>query len=84
MSAALKRMRRVLDADDAGMDEGRWFVTLQRGWAFSDAAERLEDDPEGATASHCRSGTVKELQAAIREAQPCQCGRCSKKEMRDD
>lgn len=82
MSTSLKNMKRVLHVDDSFMDDDeatgrpRYMVTLRRGWAFSDAAQKPSDDPEGRLASHSRGGTVRELQLAIRMAEPCQCGRC--------
>jgi len=83
MSKSLTRMARVLEVDCSGTGEdenGRplWMVTLKRGWAFDGAAAAFEADPEGRFASHTRSGTVRELQEAIRFAQPCKCGRCRK------
>lgn len=82
MSKNLKNMKKVLEVDDSFMDEDevtgrpRYFVTLKRGWAFEDPAEKPSDDPEGRRASHCRGGTVLELQRHIRNARPCKCGRC--------
>lgn len=76
MSARLRRLAKVEEVENYGMEDGEWFVHLMPGWAFDDAVAKPEDDPTGAIPSHGSGGTVSDLIEAIREAQPCRCGRC--------
>lgn len=77
--ASLEKNPRVECYDNAFMDEGRFMVVLNPGFAFYDAAERTEDDPDGAIALHCHGfSSIREAQKWIREASPCKCGRCVK------
>jgi len=75
MSKTIANHRRVLDYDtDCG--DG-YIVTLQRGFAWHDAA-RKGDDPEGHSACHVRRfETVREFQQCITTVERCHCGRCS-------
>lgn len=75
--ASLEKNPRVLRYDNAFMDEGGFMVMLVKGFAFYDAVERTEDDPDGARPSHGKSFySIREAQRAIRDAEPCKCGRC--------
>lgn len=73
----LERHPRVAHYDREGMDDGMIMVGLVKGFAFSDAAKRPEDDPDGSMAGHYRScrGTRDALDW-LRGAEPCHCGRC--------
>lgn len=63
--------------DDAGMDDGTVMVILKKGYAYSDAAARTEDDPDGAIACHGFSTKgMKNALIRLSVVEPCQCGRC--------
>lgn len=77
MSARLRRLAKVEEVEDGGMPDGEWMVHLAPGWAFRDAAKRLQDDPTGSHAQHSMGGTVEQLIEEVREAEACRCGRCA-------
>ena len=80
-SKVLDRHPLVEEYDSAGTDEGVRIVTLVAGWAFEDAAQRLEDDPHSIMALHSKGcSTVKDALERIRTARPCRCGRCMSKD----
>ncbi len=73
----LDRHPKVLEYDNEGTDEGRFIITLVRGYAFDDPAENEGDDPDASMACHSRGvSSVTEALRDIKWAQPCKCGRC--------
>jgi hypothetical protein len=72
----LLKFKCVESVDDYGMPEGEWFVYLKEGYAFSDASEDPEDDPEAKYAEHTSGGDYESLAEKLRNVSPCKCGRC--------
>lgn len=73
----LEAHTRVKAYDNAGMDEGRFMLTLTEGWAFD--APVTEAGGDDRATSHCRSfGSQKEAVAALRTVEPCLCARCTR------